>query len=565
MSALRPDVPGSSSPERQRDIRPPQAWLWMAAAIAVPAAILYLLFPTRQYYWDGILFAIDVESAARIGIGSLVEPNHLLFNAVAFLFYWPLHALSATVRSLPVLQGMDITSSLLTTIVLCRLLHKLFSDRYLTLVLSAIFAFGATWWKFSVDSDAYILATLFLVLAASELLLNGNKRLVLTGIWHCAAMALHQLSVFFLPAVWVSILLDSAVSLRRRLLKCVAYSVVTGCLMVALYYIGFRLPNTLQSPTTFFAWLSSHSDDSSFAFNIPYIAAGTLKSYAQLLFGGRVRLFREFLNPATLLLSVVLAALIAWFFYVLWRYRKDFPIAAQSSQGALWSNRSFLICGTWFISYGLFLLFWLPRNTFYKLFSWPAAILLVACIWNQLKPRAIPHRGRLAILLGIELIWNFIFFIYPYSRTEANPVLSFAEHISSVWLPDSVIYFRVFETNDWTVRYAAPQTVWKSLVGSGEAGLKMIEADRINRDVWLDPTASRYLASSSATKVWWDRQVASGAVTVCCGREWPLGFTRLSGKHTKAGTLAEALPAAALSRPELLGPGSRQSSVSARR
>lgn len=505
------------------------AWVLPALAVVVPAAILYLLFPTRQYYWDGVLFAIDLESVSRFGLTPLLLPNHLLFNLVAFLFYWPLHALFASLRSMPVLQGIDIAFSLLTTLVLCRLLQKLFADRYLTVVLGAVFVFGATWWKFSVDSDSYILATLFVTLAASELLLNGRKRLARVGVWHCAAMGIHQIAVFLLPAIWVAILLDTAIPLRPRFERCALYSVSTGGASVALYYMGFRLPHMTQGRNTFLAWLFYHSDDSTFSFSIPYVAMGTLKSYLQLLFGGRVRLWREFLNPGTLLLSIVLAVLIVWFCWAVWRYRSDFRTPARASLQSLWRNRVFLITGTWFISYGMFLLFWLPRNTFYKLFSWPAIILLAACVLSQLKPPGMPHRGRLALLLGIELIWNFVFFIYPYSKAAANPVLSFAEHISSQWPPNTAVYFRVFDTDDWTVRYSSPQADWKSLACAGEACLDMIERDRANGDVWLDPTASQYLATSSAiTKEWWDRQVHSGAATLCCGEKWEIRFTRIS-------------------------------------
>jgi hypothetical protein len=40
-------------------------------------AVIYLLFPTRVYYWDGIVFAQAIEDASRLN-PSLVHPNHLI-------------------------------------------------------------------------------------------------------------------------------------------------------------------------------------------------------------------------------------------------------------------------------------------------------------------------------------------------------------------------------------------------------------------------------------------------------------------------------------------------------
>ena len=145
-------------------------------------------------------------------------PNHLLYSVLGFGIYWPFHQLSAAVRALPVLQLLDTIASLLSALLLFRILYRLFEERYAALALTAIFAFGATWWKYSIDADAYIVSTLFILAAATRLLLHGTRRLWITGAWHCAAMVMHQLAVFFLPAVWVTILLNRHRSLRWRLL-----------------------------------------------------------------------------------------------------------------------------------------------------------------------------------------------------------------------------------------------------------------------------------------------------------------------------------------------------------
>src|SRR5215212_6121509 len=69
-------------------------------------ALIYLLFPTRVYYWDGIVFAQAIEDASKL-TPSLVHPNHLIYNFVGYLFYKLLHSLGAEVRALVALQILN--------------------------------------------------------------------------------------------------------------------------------------------------------------------------------------------------------------------------------------------------------------------------------------------------------------------------------------------------------------------------------------------------------------------------------------------------------------------------
>jgi hypothetical protein len=47
-----------------------------------PAMLLvYLLFPTKNYYWDGIFFARVIEDASTLN-PSLLHPNHLAGNGL---------------------------------------------------------------------------------------------------------------------------------------------------------------------------------------------------------------------------------------------------------------------------------------------------------------------------------------------------------------------------------------------------------------------------------------------------------------------------------------------------
>ena len=72
--------------------------------LAIP--LIYLGFPTRNYYWDGIDFADTIESASRVDT-SLVHPNHLIYNLVGYLFYKLLRGIGANLRAVAALQILN--------------------------------------------------------------------------------------------------------------------------------------------------------------------------------------------------------------------------------------------------------------------------------------------------------------------------------------------------------------------------------------------------------------------------------------------------------------------------
>lgn len=75
--------------------------------LSLGVLLVYLSFPTRSYYWDGIDFALAIENSRGLS-ASLIHPHYTLRSA------------------------------------------------HLSLVLTALFSFSATWWKYSTDADSYV-------------------------------------------------------------------------------------------------------------------------------------------------------------------------------------------------------------------------------------------------------------------------------------------------------------------------------------------------------------------------------------------------------------------------
>src|SRR5688572_31112644 len=74
--------------------------------LCLAIAAIYLLFPTRSYYWDGITFAQAIEDASRPN-AYLTHPNHLVYSYVGYFFYRLLRALGAELRAITALQILN--------------------------------------------------------------------------------------------------------------------------------------------------------------------------------------------------------------------------------------------------------------------------------------------------------------------------------------------------------------------------------------------------------------------------------------------------------------------------
>ena len=76
----------------------------IAMLLSLALLALYLAFPTKVYYWDGIVFAQAIEDAAGGSNLSLAHPNHLIYNVVGYVFYELLRVFNADLRAITALQ-----------------------------------------------------------------------------------------------------------------------------------------------------------------------------------------------------------------------------------------------------------------------------------------------------------------------------------------------------------------------------------------------------------------------------------------------------------------------------
>src|SRR5690349_936410 len=198
------------------------AWL-----LVIATAAIYLSFPTRVYYWDGIVSAQMIEGATRLS-PSLVHPNHLIYNFAGYLFYKLLRAFGADVRALIALQILNSLLSALCARVLFSILMATLRSFYFSVCLTVMFAFSATWWKFSTDADAYIPSVLFLLISFYLVLPHRKARPLLLGVTFFISMAFHQLAIFMWPVLALGVYLQNGeLSIKRRTLNAFFFTAVS--------------------------------------------------------------------------------------------------------------------------------------------------------------------------------------------------------------------------------------------------------------------------------------------------------------------------------------------------
>ncbi|MSV30381.1 MAG: hypothetical protein EXQ52_16810 [Bryobacterales bacterium] len=290
--------------------------------------LLYLLFPTRNHYWDGVGFALNIEGVVQDEKGHLVDqphagavyynPNHLLYNAIGQSLFEGAKVVWPQARALEVLVLWSTACSVLTACLLFGLLLRFTGRIGLSLWLTLFFALSATWWKFSTDANAYVPSTSALVLCAWLAARPGRPPVLMIAVLHALAMLLHQIAIFFFPAMWVATFAHRAWTARsHRVLAVAGYTIPAASLVTAAYLaVWFVALDRAWDPAQFFAWITFNGGDVLSQKPSARIVMDMLQASLRVFFGGRFSMALRHgatLIPAAGVVLVFTAAMIRWF------------------------------------------------------------------------------------------------------------------------------------------------------------------------------------------------------------------------------------------------------------
>ena len=382
----------------------------------IAVTIIYLLFPTRVYYWDGITFAQTIESVPRLQ-PSLVHPNHLIYNFVGYIFFRLLRLFSPEIRALTALQILNILLSAICARIFFAILVNTLRSLYLAVCLTLLFAFSATWWKFSTDADAYIPSVLFLLISFYLVLPGQKARPLLLGVTFFISMAFHQLAIFMWPVLALGVYLQNGeLSIKGRTLNAFYFTAVSAVLIIGGYFSLFYLASGNMDLRRLLSWAASYSPDADTGFNLWSNIRYSLRGHVRLFFGGRFSLLKGLLSLPVIVLLVALVGTVVFLLFsafrsmavaiLTWRIPK---LRLETTQKSV-----LLLALLWTFVYIVFLFFWLPQNTFYRLFYLPGLILLLGLLRASFPNRTSKPRLLATFVIALALA-NFLFLMYPFS------------------------------------------------------------------------------------------------------------------------------------------------------
>lgn len=479
----------------------------------IVVSVVYLSFLTKNYYWDGIAFAQAIEGAPEIHV-SLVHPNHLIYNLVGYVLYRAAKSLGFNPRSVTVLQILNAFLGAATSALLFHILKNTLRSAYIALALSLLFAFSATWWKYTVDADAYIPGALLLLLSFYLVLPGRKANPVLVGLVYALALCLHQMAIIFFPFLLVALWIQDEHPRRRRLIRCVILTVVAGGLTLGAYIYSFHSLTGDFHLRDFLRWTLSYAPDASFGFR-PLINLGfTLRGHGRLFFGGRVNALSGLTSPVIVVLIIVWIGLfLVLAFQVIRNFKRPGWNWIEHLQKDQRRRKVAFLCLVWISVYVVGLYFFVAHHTYYRLFYLPALIILLGLILDSHDSIANgPRHYRLALFVGFLALSNFLTVIFPNTHVEKYPPLKLALEMNQSWPRGTVIYFGTPNSDNNLAEYFNQGTEWKQLKPDN---LDMIETDLREANargaaVWLETSAIDQLGSTPVGAEWLKQHAREG-------------------------------------------------------
>lgn len=496
------------------------------STVVVSLIIVYLATPTWDYYWDGVTFALQVEKVANDGRGTalLFHQNHLLYNALGYLFYKAANAIGLSVRALTLLQIANAFIGALAGGVFFRIARRALSGTYLAVVCSAALSFSAAWWKISTDVNAYIL-TLLLILVCADNLLGEKPRWFIAGLALGGAMLFHELAALFYPAAVTAVFSNRVI--ERRAKFAFGMSALAGGLVVSVYYVCAALLYGITRPLHLVKWAASNPSEMVLSHGRTGGVLIYLRSNIDAVIGHNFGLFSR--QSGWIELTIALAALAAVIICAIIVARKVNIARAIKTLSDISQAQKQLIpmLTVWIGAYLLFLLFWGPL-IYFRAFYAPALVLAFGLLLsNYHNVTGSRPSGAAACAVIALALFNLGFYIGPNMRANANTLVAEARNANRVWNERTVIYFADRKESDTTFEYFNQSTDWRRLSPAALADLDS-EIDRANKEggsIWLNKGAAE-----SAGQDWLSRHASGQEIEV----KLPAGkarYVELSPRH----------------------------------
>lgn len=388
---------------------------------------LCLLLPTHNSTPDAWYYAACVRHGHE-----LLQPHHLLYNAVGWLWVQLLPGKPDTLAALKALNALAFGGCLLVLRALLRLVGGPLAPvaGWLLVVGSS---FGML--RFATENETYILPLLFSLLASRSWWLalreSHNGRWLLAGTWGMAAALLHQIHAGW----WLALLIGTvAINDKSRWHKALWYA-LPALLVPVAYAAALPSWNLPFTPTAFWRFVfhdlyAGHAGAAPSGHTLLLTSINLVRTFGQV-HGSTLALLQRWpvLGGAVLLsLGLTVAGVVRW-----WRGRQ---VAAAPLR--MLADDTLSVGST-------------ARRLFWRT-HWLALLLQVACaVWAEgnaefmvmipaLLALLLANRGELRIALpwvgAALLLWNLTFGLLPahiLRLTNTAPLLNRIQREPAAW------------------------------------------------------------------------------------------------------------------------------------
>jgi hypothetical protein len=388
---------------------------WIPWVIVPLIFIIYALHPTKKYYFDGVVFAANIEHG---NIAGLFNPHHLLYTWIFYIIHnLMVAALGFDVQAVDVMLWSNVILGAIGVGLFWTLLSRMIEDDGLALLMTLLAAFSFTWWHYSTDADVYILTTVLLLLAAIRLewiirhRAPRNGDFVYIGLLHAASVLTHQLNIFWIVCVAGCLIWGVVPGTRSdRLRWWWIYFLSMGIPVAACYFgIGIVLLGH-ATPGTFWYWITEYGHiERYWVFEPRKVIGENFNGYLKAFF------HRDWLTEEILRYDLKSA-------WAEGRFYKGFPKVVGGHFAlsfllfcymvAVYNMRLFarefhkraLFAYFWLLPYVLFSLFFMPGNYYYKVFIYVPILSMFA--WFALADTSREKRWLKLLLFLPVVAWS---------------------------------------------------------------------------------------------------------------------------------------------------------------
>jgi hypothetical protein len=244
------------------------AGAWGYAYLFLLFALLYRLTASRDYTFDSLSYALQIERFTRTGEYSwLFHQHHLLFNALGLGAFRAFRAAGLQVGTLDALQGMNALLGAAGVVLFAWIAGHVCRHRGAGLLAGAGLGLSYGYWTCSTDGRVNIAGVVVLagVLGAMAVLLGARSMEsrasylrwagVLGGL-HLLAVLLHQSHALLAPAAVLALWLSPG---RPRWQGIGVYLATTLGLGTLAYTVASVLANGSSEPSRVLAWAMTYA------------------------------------------------------------------------------------------------------------------------------------------------------------------------------------------------------------------------------------------------------------------------------------------------------------------